>query len=126
LPPCRTIFSASSTFRLRLENLVVEWRDGSGVEAQSQATGRYRSTFDIALKQEGTYRPSVVNTGLFASSKENGQTKRCGGTTENFAKEVPANAQDLRVTQSAGRIETFVNYGKPAPSIPPARTAASP
>ena len=101
-------------FQLRLENLVVEGPDGSRVEAQNQATGRYRSTFDIALKQEGTYRASVVNAGLFASYKENGQTKRWRGTAENFAKDVPANAQDLRVTQSAGRIETFVTYGKPS------------
>lgn len=101
-------------FPLRLDNLVIEGPDGAKVEAQNPATGRYRSTFDIALKQEGTYRVSVVNAGLFASYKENGQTKRWRGTAESFAREVPANAQELRVTQSAGRIETFVTYGKPS------------
>uniref|UniRef100_UPI00329788C1 DUF4198 domain-containing protein n=1 Tax=Salmonella enterica TaxID=28901 RepID=UPI00329788C1 len=44
---------------------------------------------------------------------ENGQRKRWRGTPETFAKEVPANATNLQVSESAGRIETFVTAGKP-------------
>ncbi|CAG9176760.1 hypothetical protein LMG23992_03327 [Cupriavidus laharis] len=99
---------------LRLDNLVVTGPDGSAVKAENASTGRYRSTFDLHLTQPGTYRVAVVNQGLFASYKENGQTKRWRGTADTFAKEVPANAQDLQVTQAEGRVESFVTNGKPS------------
>ncbi len=98
---------------MRLDNLVVTAPDGKPVKAENAATGRYRSTFDVPLKQAGTYRVAVVSQGLFASYKENGQAKRWRGSAEAFAKEVPANAQDLQVTQAESRIETFVTAGKP-------------
>ncbi|AGW95068.1 DUF4198 domain-containing protein [Cupriavidus sp. DF5525] len=99
---------------MRLDNLQVTAPDGSAVKAESAATGKYRSTFDLHLTQPGTYRVAVVNNGLFASYKVDGQTKRWRGTAENFAKEVPANAQELQVTQAEGRIESFVTAGKPS------------
>ncbi len=99
---------------LRLDNLVVTGPDGSAVKAENANTGRYRSTFDLHLTQPGTYRVTVLNQGLFASYKENGQTKRWRGTPDAFAKEVPANAQDLQVTQAEGRVESFVTNGKPS------------
>ena len=43
-----------------------------------------------------------------------GQPKRWRGTPDKFAAEVPADAQDLKVTQSAGRVETYVTVGKPS------------
>lgn len=102
---------------LRLENLAVTAPDGTPAKAENTSTGRYRSTFDVQLAKPGTYKMAVVNNGLMASYKENGQTKRWRGAAENFAKEVPANAEDLRVTQSQGRIETFVTAGKPTTTV---------
>ncbi|PZX24615.1 conserved hypothetical protein; putative exported protein [Cupriavidus phytorum] len=99
---------------MRLDNLQVTAPDGSAVKAQNAATGKYRSTFDLHLTQPGTYRVAVVNNGLFASYKVDGQPKRWRGSAENFAREVPANAQDLQVTQAEGRIESFVTAGKPS------------
>jgi uncharacterized GH25 family protein len=99
---------------LRLDYLVVTGPDGSALKAENASTGRYRSTFDVHLTQPGTYRVAVLNQGLFASYKENGQTKRWRGTAEAFAKEVPANATDLQVTQAEGRVESFVTNGKPS------------
>lgn len=80
---------------------------------QNGATGRYRSTFDVQIKQKGTYKLAVTNTGVFANYKENGQTKRWSGALEAFAKEVPANADDLRATYNQSRMEVFVTSGKP-------------
>ncbi|WP_042880299.1 DUF4198 domain-containing protein [Cupriavidus necator] len=99
---------------MRLDNLQVTAPDGSAVKAENAATGKYRSTFDLHLTQPGTYRVAVVNNGLFASYKLDGQTKRWRGSAENFAREVPANAQELQVTQAEGRIESFVTAGKPS------------
>ena len=100
-------------FPMRLEGLAVTGPDGKPVQAVNAATGKYRSTFDVQLSQPGTYKIAVVNNGVFASYKVDGQQKRWRGTAEAFAKEVPANAQELKVSQVNGRVETFVTAGKP-------------
>ena len=50
---------------------------------------------------------------MFASYKENGQTKRWSGSPEEFAKAIPANAEDLRGSFNQSRMEVFVTSGKP-------------
>ncbi|CAN5406591.1 DUF4198 domain-containing protein [soil metagenome] len=99
---------------LRLDNLLITAPDGKPAEAQNRNTGKYRSTFDVALPQQGTYKIAMINDGLLANWKEDGKPKRWRGTVESFAKEVPANAQDLEVTQAQSRVETFVTNGKPS------------
>jgi uncharacterized GH25 family protein len=98
---------------LRIEGLAITAPDGSAVSPENLATGKYRTTFDVHLTQNGTYRLANVNRGVFASYDDNGTTKRWRGTLEAFAKEVPANAKNLQVSESAGRVETFVTAGKP-------------
>ncbi|MGE3712177.1 MAG: DUF4198 domain-containing protein, partial [Hyphomicrobiaceae bacterium] len=88
--------------------------DGSQVEAKNAAVGRYRSTFDIHLTQEGTYRIAALNNMLVASYKVGGERKRWrGGLTDTPP--IPAGATDVRVAHSQARIETFVTVGKPSP-----------
>lgn len=99
---------------LRLENAAITAPDGSTVQAQNGATGKFRSVFDVQLQQTGTYRIAVVNAGLFANWEENGEPKRWRGNAETFKTEVPKDAKNLQVTQSAGRIETFVTNGSPS------------
>lgn len=91
--------------------------DGSKVAPQNGAIGRYRSTFDVPLSQKGTYKLAVANSGLFASWKENGETRRWMGQAESFAKEVPAKAEGLRVSQNDSRMEVFVTSGAPTTSV---------
>lgn len=98
---------------LRLDALAITAPDGSKVQPENQGTGKYRNTFDVHLTQSGTYKLAVVNNGLFANYEENGATKRWRGTPERFAAEVPANAQNLQVSESQGRVETFVTAGQP-------------
>ncbi len=98
---------------LRLDNLVITAPDGSKVEPQNAATGKYRSVFDVELKQQGTYRIATVNSGLFASWDVDGKPKRWRGTAATFATEVPKDAKNLQVSQSVGRNETFVTNGSP-------------
>jgi uncharacterized GH25 family protein len=97
-----------------LDNLVVIGPDGQPVQAENQAKGRYRSMFDVKLEKQGTYRIALVNEGMTASFKVGTETKRLRGTAESLAKDIPADAQDLRVSQSQGRVETFVTSGKPS------------
>jgi uncharacterized GH25 family protein len=102
---------------LRLEGLQITAPDGSMVKAENEAKLKLRNVFDVPLSAPGTYRIAVINTGVFANWKDKatGQTKRARGTAETIGKEIPADAQELAITQSAGRIETFVTVGKPSP-----------
>jgi hypothetical protein len=99
-------------FPMPLEGLTVVTPDGSAGEAANQARGRYRSTFDVRLTQPGTYRIAVAGEGLNASWRENGQPRRWRGTREAFAREVPANAEGLRVTYGQRRVEFFVTEAR--------------
>lgn len=98
---------------LQLDNLVVTAPDGSTVAPENAATGKYRSTFDLPLKQPGTYRVALVMAGAFASYKENGEQKRWRGPAAKLAEAIPAAATDVVVTESRRRLETFVTAGSP-------------
>ncbi|MNV12206.1 Nickel uptake substrate-specific transmembrane region [compost metagenome] len=98
---------------LRLDSLIITAPDGSVVQAQNAATGKYRSVFDVELTQQGTYRLANVNAGLSATWQEDGKPKRWRGNAEKFAAEVPKDAPELKVSETAGRIETFVTNGNP-------------
>lgn len=98
---------------MRLDGLVITAPDGSTVAAEHVATGKLRSTFDVQLRQPGTYRVAVLNDGLMASWTEGGTTKRWRGPADRFAAEVPANAEGLEVSEGQGRLETFATAGAP-------------
>ena len=98
---------------MRLDNLLITAPDGSIVAAENPSSGKLRSTFDLQLKQAGTYRIAMINSGLSASWDEDGKPKRWRGTADKFAAEVPAKAKDLKVSESQGRLETFATAGKP-------------
>lgn len=100
---------------LNLQNLQITAPDGSALQPQNLHQGKLRNVFDLQLQQPGTYRIATVNNGVFASYKDaEGKPKRWRGTPEKLATEVPADAKELQVTQSVGRIETFVTLGKPS------------
>ncbi|RIK99717.1 MAG: DUF4198 domain-containing protein [Proteobacteria bacterium] len=102
---------------MRLDGLAVTAPDGSAAKTENMATGRYRSTFDLKLDQPGTYKIAVLNQGAFARYKLDGQDKRWRGPADEIATKIPTNATDVRITQSQGRIETFVTTGKPTEAV---------
>ena len=67
-------------FGYRLDHLVTTAPDGSKDTLQNPATGKLRSVFDVQLKQQGTYRLTIVNSGQNASWDESGKPKRRRGT----------------------------------------------
>ncbi|WP_264048553.1 DUF4198 domain-containing protein [Methylobacterium flocculans] len=98
---------------MRLNGLVVTGPDGTAVTPENTATSKFRSTFDLHLIKPGSYRAAVVNDGVMASYKLGGQPKRWRGRAEAMAREIPADAQEVKVTEIAQRTETFVTLGKP-------------
>ncbi len=98
---------------LRLDNLVLTGPDGRTIAPENMSTGRFRNTFDVRLSQPGTYNFAVLNRGFSASWKVDGQTRRWRGTADELAKEVPADATDLQVTEAYSRVESFATVGKP-------------
>lgn len=95
-----------------LENVVVTGPDGAAVSPENPVTGKQRSSFELKLAKEGTYRVALVSDSLNAMYTVGGELKRWRGSAETFAKEVPANAQDLNVSRTQGRLETFVTASK--------------
>src|SRR5690606_22248225 len=103
---------------MRLNNLVIVAPDGKTVSPENANQGKLRSTFDLQLRQAGTYRIAVVNDGVFARWKEDGKPKRYFGKADGLNAAIPAQAQDLEISESVGRVETFATAGKPSAIVP--------
>lgn len=123
---------------MRLDGIAVTAPDGSAAELKNGSTGKYRSTFDVQLAQQGTYRIANAGAGisarwdtaesLAAKAKAEAEGKPATGagappearggflrnaTVDDLATRVPADARNLEVTQTAFRVETFVTNGAP-------------
>lgn len=98
---------------LRIDDLVVTAPDGSRVQPQNEARGKYRTTFDLDLQQDGTYRIASGGDSVNASWQEGGERKRWRGPQAQMAANVPADADQLELRHNHRRIETFVTVGKP-------------
>jgi hypothetical protein len=120
---------------LRLDALVITAPDGSSVQAENPATGKYRSTFDVHLTQTGTYRIALFSNAVAAPRGQGGpggQPGQAGGmgaapaatppaaagasaaaTGATPAAGTPAGGPPREPVQAIRRNETFVTAGKP-------------
>lgn len=100
---------------LVLDTLTVTAPDGNKVLPVNLMKGELRSVFDVKLEKKGTYHAALSRSGFRASWKDaEDKPKRFMGTAEALAKEVPANAKELKVTESVSYIESFVTLGTPS------------
>ncbi|KRA71800.1 nickel transporter [Caulobacter sp. Root656] len=102
---------------MRLEAVTVTAPDGSVDKVQNPATSKYRSTFDVQLSKPGTYRIGSAVSMVMASWTQDGQVKRFRGSPEDFARQVPAGAADLKTIRSFNRNETFVTRDAPTTTV---------
>lgn len=108
---------------LRLDSLQVVAPDGSRIAAENPHTGKHRSTFDLQLKQEGTYKIAIASGGLrarweTADGKRGGWPGRGPNATDQpFERAVPSDARNLEVSFSSRRIETFITAGQPSTGV---------
>jgi hypothetical protein len=119
--------------------------DGSEVQLQNAATGRYRSTFDVQLDRPGTYKIGLANSNISGTFKLNGEERRVGGRRGPppgpggmaapggaggpgpaggpprqppvSVAEIPAGATDIKLTESTTRNEIFVTAGEPTKTV---------
>lgn len=97
----------------KLDKVSITAPDGTTLPAPTPLMGRQRSSIDLKLPQDGTYRIAVVNRNVMGSYKDaKGELKRFRSTEENLAKDVPAGAADVKTTHIHQRIETFVSANK--------------
>ncbi len=104
----------------RPEGLTVLTPEGKTEEAQNIFTGKLRTSFDVNVTQQGTYKIFLASGGLNARW-EDAEGKRAfwpargeKANPADFETAVPKDAKNLQVTQGSRRIETFVTLGKPS------------
>lgn len=100
---------------LSLEALEVIAPDGTRSKPEKIHAGRQFGAADIKLAKPGTYTMSLVNESAMASYKLNGETKRWRGAPSALEKEMPAGAEDVQVTTTLGRMETYVTANDASP-----------
>ena len=102
---------------MRMDGLAITAPDGSAVQPANMMQGRYRSTFDAHLTQQGTYRVANVMGGVTASYKVGGEQRRWRGAQADMAANIPADATEVTATRSNSRIETYVTLGAPTETV---------
>ncbi|HBF52141.1 MAG TPA: DUF4198 domain-containing protein [Massilia sp.] len=97
---------------LRMNGLSVTAPDGTTSPAPEAVMGKMRTSVDIPLPQDGTYRIALVSTNVFGSYKDGNEVKRFRGSEADFNKQLPAGATEVKKTITNQRIETFVSANK--------------
>jgi uncharacterized GH25 family protein len=97
---------------LRMDGVTVTSPDGTTAPAPAAVMGKMRSSIDLQLPKEGTYRIALVSNNVMGSYKAGNEVKRFRGSEADFAKQLPAGAEDVRKTITQQRIETFVTAHK--------------
>lgn len=97
---------------LRLDNLTITDPDGVTTKAEGAVVGKYRSTLDLRLPKDGTYRLAIVSNNVMGSYKLGGETKRFRGAAGSPAVAIPAGATEVQTTAVHSRNETFVSANK--------------
>jgi uncharacterized GH25 family protein len=99
---------------LKLDGIVVTGPDGGKLELQNVNNGKLRNTFDLKLPKPGTYKIELVSQSVSGSYKnKEGEAKRFRGTEASLAKDVPADATEVKLSRMQSRLETFVSTGEP-------------
>lgn len=92
---------------LKLEALEITGPDGQRVAPENSLTGKLRSSFDVKMAKPGTYKAAIVQQNVNGSYTLNGETKRFRGSEDSYAKDVPAGAENVKLSRMYSRLETF-------------------
>ena len=110
------LFQADS-FPLKFDALTVTAPDGSPVAPENLNTGKLKSSFDLKLSLDGTYRIAAVSDTVMGRYTLSGDTKRFHGSAADLATLVPAGATDVVVSHMISRVETYATANKPSDAV---------
>lgn len=110
------LFQADS-FPLKLDGLTITAPDGKTVAPENPYTGKFKSSFDLKLDTDGTYRIAVVSDTVMGRYTLNGETKRVRGSAAELPTLVPAGATDVVVSHMISRVETYASANKPSDAV---------
>jgi hypothetical protein len=99
----------------KLDGLTVTDPDGATSPAPAATIGKHRTTVDIRLPKDGTYRVTLAAVSVMGSYQLNGETKRFRATEQTVKNEIPAGASDVRSMTMVQRQDTFVTLNKATP-----------
>ena len=111
---------------MRLTGVQVWQPDGSEGKLQNPSTGRYRSVFDVQLDKPGTWKVGTAMSGVMGSFMVDGVEKRIGGRggpprpgqpAPLTVADIPANATDVKLTETSARNEVFLTSGAPTRTV---------
>lgn len=97
---------------LPLERITALSPTGKTVELKSAAEGEIRSSFELLLEEQGTYRITSQMNGMFASWKENGEPKRLRSNEEELGKMDLSKMEELKLFKSNTRVESIITCGE--------------
>lgn len=97
---------------LKLDGIEITGPDGARLTPENVGNGKLRTTFDLKLVKTGTYKIALASQSVFGSYKDKeGNVKRFRGSEESLAKDVPADATEVKLSRTDSRLETFVSNG---------------
>jgi hypothetical protein len=91
--------------------------DGSVNQAANITQGPLRTTFDVQINQQGTWKVANASSGMNASWTLNGEEGRWRGPASDLAANIPAGAANVVSAANASRLETFITLGEPTVSV---------
>lgn len=95
------------TNTMKFDGAMLTDPDGASAAIPAPTSGRFRSSVDLKLPKDGTYKVSLVSVNTMGSYKLNGETKRFRNEAD-----LPAGALDVTRSTNHTRLETFVTANK--------------
>lgn len=100
-----------------LDDIIITLPDGKTSSPENGWKGKIRTTFDLKLDQQGTYKVTENGSLYFASWKEDGEEKRRRGSLSAFKEDGLFEKDGLKLMHSSRRVETYVTLGAPSNEV---------
>lgn len=96
-------------YPLNIENLKIIAPDEKILKPENTKKLRYRTVFDLPLKQKGTYTLEITRKGNYGSYTLKGEKIRVRNE-----KDIPEAAKNIVLNEGEGLMQTFVTKGAPS------------
>ncbi|MAT34066.1 MAG: ABC transporter permease [Ponticaulis sp.] len=102
---------------MRYTDVTVTAPDGTTAPVEEGWVGKFKTSFDVKLDQQGTYLIGTSGEGWFARWEENGEPQRRRASLEELKADGIFDNPDAELSRSARKIETYVTLGAPSDAV---------